>query len=110
MDNTESAKRARKYGWKSGGLKLRPLQSSRKRSSSSSIEFAGALLAIAALLFSIGITPPPVFASAPSAGGISPTGPTLNWNGTAVGTGAANETVCQEGVNCDTYTLTIAPN
>ena len=109
MDNTKNAKRARKYGWKSGGLILRPLQSSRKRSSSSSIEFAVALLAIAALLLSIGITPPPVLASAPSAGSISPTGPTLNWSGTAVGTGAANESVCQEGINCDTYTLTIAP-
>jgi hypothetical protein len=48
-------------------------------------------------------------ASNPAAGSITSTGPTQQWDGTAAGTGAANESACVEGVNCDTYTLTVAP-
>jgi len=47
-------------------------------------------------------------AASPSAGTITATGPALSWTGTATGTGSANESTCVEGVNCDTFTLTIA--
>ena len=48
-------------------------------------------------------------ASNPAAGTITPAGPTQQWDGTAAGTVAANESTCVEGVNCDTYTLNVAP-
>src|SRR5689334_6427166 len=56
-------------------------------------------------------------ASNPSAGAISATATTpLTWTGTATGGGALNaplgliagEDLCQEGINCDTFTLTVA--
>ena len=44
----------------------------------------------------------------PASGSIGTAGPTLAWDGTAPGTGAGNgESSCVEGVNCDTYTLTV---
>jgi hypothetical protein len=53
-------------------------------------------------------------AASPASGAIAPTGPVLpftgTWNGTATGTGAnAHESDCVEGVNCDTFRLTVAP-
>ncbi|MET0648513.1 MAG: hypothetical protein ABW208_18025, partial [Pyrinomonadaceae bacterium] len=55
-----------------------------------------------------------VTAATPSSGIIASTGPVLpftgTWTGTASGTGAnANESNCVEGVNCDTFRLTVAP-
>jgi hypothetical protein len=52
------------------------------------------------------------FAANPSSGTIAVTGPAApfngRWVGTATGTGAANgESSCVEGVNCDTFTLTV---
>src|SRR5437899_12738195 len=44
----------------------------------------------------------------PSAGTLNPTGPTLNWAGTAAGGGSLDESTCVEGVNCDTFTLTLS--
>lgn len=49
-----------------------------------------------------------VRAAAPSGGTIGPAGPTLNWSGTAVGGASAGEASCVEGVNCDTFTLTVS--
>src|SRR5690349_24922537 len=54
-------------------------------------------------------------ASSPTGGTISPTATTpLTWLGTGVGGGALNapvgiggEDLCQEGINCDTFTLTV---
>ncbi len=63
------------------------------------------LLTTSMLLFPL----PTTFASTPTAGTITPTGPTQTWNGTAAGTGAANEAACVETVNCDTYTFNVAP-
>jgi hypothetical protein len=52
-----------------------------------------------------------VRAAAPSAGTIGPAGPTLSWSGTAVGGSSAGEgTTCLEGINCDTFTLTVSGN
>lgn len=57
-----------------------------------------------------------VQAASPSSAALSPTGASLTWNGTAVGGGALNATsdtvgsedLCQEGVTCDTFTLTLS--
>jgi hypothetical protein len=48
-------------------------------------------------------------ASDPGAGSLEPaTGATVTWRGTAPGgTSPEGETTCVEGVNCDTYTLTL---
>ena len=57
--------------------------------------------------------PRTVSAASPASGAISPVGPVLpftgTWTGTATGTGSANgESTCVEGVNCDTFRLTVA--
>src|SRR5207245_9479089 len=39
----------------------------------------------------------------PSAGTLSPGGPTVNWAGTAAGGGSLDESTCGEGVHCDTF-------
>src|SRR5438309_7815659 len=53
-----------------------------------------------------------VAAANPGSGTIAPTGPVVpftgTWAGTATGGSSANETTCVEGVNCDTFRLTIA--
>lgn len=53
-----------------------------------------------------------VIAAAPSTGTISPSGPVSpfdgTWTGTAVGGAASGEGTCVEGVNCDTFTLTVS--
>ena len=61
----------------------------------------------------------PVTASNPSSGTLNPTlGATVTWVGTAVGgthpnnnvPGSDHDDLCEEGVNCDTYTLTVSGN
>src|SRR6266403_3459553 len=44
----------------------------------------------------------------PSAGTLNPTGPSVSWAGTAAGGGSLDESTCVEGVNCDTFILTIS--
>src|SRR5205814_8555528 len=44
----------------------------------------------------------------PSAGTLNPTGPTVSWAGTAAGGGSTDESTCVEGVNCDTFVLTLS--
>src|SRR5882724_7064722 len=44
----------------------------------------------------------------PSAGTLNPTGPTVSWAGTAAGGGSLDESTCVEGVNCDTFILTLS--
>ena len=44
----------------------------------------------------------------PSAGTLNPGGPTVNWAGTAAGGGSTDESTCVEGVNCDTFILTLS--
>jgi len=44
----------------------------------------------------------------PSAGILNPTGPTVNWAGTAPGGSSLDESTCVEGVNCDTFILTLS--
>jgi hypothetical protein len=47
-------------------------------------------------------------AANPPGGTIGPSGPNLSWDGTAVGGSSAGEGTCVEGVNCDTYNLTVS--
>jgi hypothetical protein len=44
----------------------------------------------------------------PSAGTLNPIGPTLLWAGTATGGASLDESTCVEGVNCDTFVLTLS--
>src|SRR5205809_5466817 len=44
----------------------------------------------------------------PSSGTLNPGGPQLNWVGTAVGGGSLDESTCVEGVNCDTFLITLS--
>ena len=46
-------------------------------------------------------------AATPPTGTINPTSTPLTWNGTATGGTSPDEASCMEGVNCDTYTLTV---
>src|SRR5437762_13747219 len=44
----------------------------------------------------------------PSSGTLNPGGPVVNWAGTAVGGGSTDESTCVEGVNCDTFWVTLS--
>src|SRR5438552_12658955 len=44
----------------------------------------------------------------PSSGTLNPGGSQLNWVGTAVGGGSVDESTCVEGVNCDTFAVTLS--
>jgi len=44
----------------------------------------------------------------PSSGTLNPGGPAVNWVGTAAGGGSLDESTCVEGVNCDTFTVTLS--
>ncbi len=45
--------------------------------------------------------------SSPTTGTLNPGGPNVTWTGTAAGGSSADESSCLEGVNCDTFTLTV---
>src|SRR5256712_1242023 len=44
----------------------------------------------------------------PSSGTLNPGGPAVNWVGTAVGGGSLDESTCVDGVNCDTFIVTLS--
>src|SRR5207245_7532525 len=44
----------------------------------------------------------------PSSGTLNPGGATVNWVGTAAGGSSLDESTCVEGVNCDTFILTLS--
>src|SRR5437773_3817412 len=44
----------------------------------------------------------------PSAGTLNPGGSTVTWAGTAPGGSSLDESTCVEGVNCDTFILTLS--
>jgi hypothetical protein len=44
----------------------------------------------------------------PGSGTLNPTGPDVTWQGTAVGGASNGEETCVEGVNCDTFLLTLS--
>lgn len=70
---------------------------------------AAALFVLSGIvLLLLAISSPRLSSATPASGSIGTGGPALAWDGTAPGTGAANgESTCVEGVNCDTFTLTV---
>ena len=73
------------------------------------------VVAMAALIFSAALLALPtlttVLASNPSAGTLSPAGPSVTWNGMPADYAnpvSASEQNCEDGVNCDTFKLTIS--
>src|SRR5213596_328319 len=69
----------------------------------------GALFFIAGIfLFVFGLFTAPLQSAMPSSGTLNPGGPAVNWVGTAVGGGSLDDSTCVEGVNCDTFTLTLS--
>src|SRR5437773_10640519 len=44
----------------------------------------------------------------PSSGTLNPGGPQVNWVGTAAGGGSLDESTCVDGVNCDTFVVTLS--
>src|SRR5256885_14253084 len=44
----------------------------------------------------------------PASGTLNSGGPNVNWVGTAIGGGSLDESTCVEGVNCDTFTVTLS--
>ena len=94
---------------RSNGPSLRTRQIRRPRRGIIAVSSILALLAVAALGFYR------ARASAPSGGTINATATTpVTWTGTATGGGALNaplligsEDLCQEGLTCDTFTLTV---
>ena len=70
-----------------------------------------AFLLSSLLVGALGLSIRPANAANPASGSLGPTGPiapfTGSWAGTATSTGASNESDCVEGVNCDTFRLTV---
>lgn len=46
----------------------------------------------------------------PASGTLNPGGPSVPWTGSAVGGASVDESTCVDGVNCDTFTLTLSGN
>src|SRR5438477_3899899 len=60
------------------------------------------------VLLLLAVSSPRLSSATPASGSIGPAGAPVAWDGTATGTGAANgESSCVDGVNCDTFTLTV---
>src|SRR5213596_1394715 len=65
--------------------------------------FVTGVFLVVFLLFATGVR-----SATPGSGTLNPTGPTVNWAGTATGGSSLDESTCVEGVNCDTFTLTLS--
>lgn len=69
----------------------------------------GALFFVTAIfLIVFGLFTARLHSAQPGSGTLNPAGPSINWVGTAAGGGSADESTCVEGVNCDTFTLTLS--
>jgi len=87
-----------------------------KKSSTSGLNSSAApIFFVAAALISMAVLLLPalrtVSASNPAAGTLSPAGPSVTWNGMPAdyaNPASASEQNCQDGVNCDTFKLTIS--
>jgi hypothetical protein len=79
----------------------------KRRKTAGFAAFCAAAVAVA-VLGAISLSPSSTHASNPAAGTISPTGPDVTWQGPLTGGAGANETSCVEGVNCDTFKLTLS--
>jgi len=72
-------------------------------------------IAVSGVIFALALIAWPtltaVLAADPGAGTLSPAGPSVTWNGLAVDYAnpvSASEQNCQDGVNCDTFKLTLS--
>lgn len=63
------------------------------------------LLAAASVFFAAGW----LHAATPSSGTLSPSNSALTWTGAPIAGANVDESTCQEGLTCDTFTLTLAP-
>ena len=69
----------------------------------------GALFFLTGIFLSVfGLSTARLHSAQPASGTLNPTGPQVNWVGTAVGGGSADESTCVEGVNCDTFVVTLS--
>ena len=69
----------------------------------------GALFFVTGIfLIAFGLSTARLHSATPSSGTLNSTGPQLNWVGTAVVGGSLDESTCVEGVNCDTFLITLS--
>jgi hypothetical protein len=69
----------------------------------------GALLLTAGIILGVfAFTTGGLRSALPSGDTLNPGGPNLNWSGTGTGPSSVDESTCVEGVNCDTYVLTLS--
>src|SRR5690349_16590239 len=69
----------------------------------------GALFFVTGIfLIVFGLFTPRLHSAQPTSGTLNPGGPATNWVGTAVGGGSTDESTCVEGVNCDTFLVTLS--
>jgi hypothetical protein len=72
------------------------------------VTIATLLLIVGVALFALALFVPVSKSATPANGTVTATGPAVSWDGTAVGSGSAGgEQTCVEGVNCDTFMLTV---
>src|ERR1051326_7782517 len=92
------------------GRRLHAIRAAKARfSSPREFRFSLAFLFLTVLSFSF---PTATRAADPPTGTITPTSANVTWRGTATGTTTGDplggEASCQEGVSCDTFTLTVS--
>src|SRR5438034_11102881 len=63
---------------------------------------------VGVFLIVFGLFPARLHSAMPASGTLNSGGPAVNWVGTAAGGGSLDESTCVEGVNCDTFTLTLS--
>src|SRR5437588_7203997 len=69
----------------------------------------GALFFVTGIFLAVfGLFTARLHSAMPSSGTLNPGGPTVNWVGTAVSGGSLDESTCVEGVNCDTFLVTLS--
>ena len=112
--------RLQKNGTSSTGAPMGAGRSFSKFLSCRALNSYGVLIAAVlflAIMVTLLLSEPTAQASNPSNGTLTLTSSSLTWKGTAIGGGAQNdaglglfgaEDLCQEGITCDTYTLTIS--
>jgi hypothetical protein len=82
-----------------------------KKSSSSAtarVTIGTLFLVIGVFLVVFALSTTSLRSAAPSSGTLNPGGPVVNWAGTATGGSSLDESTCVEGVNCDTFILTLS--
>src|SRR6266404_351534 len=82
-----------------------------KKSSSSAtarVTIGTLFLVISVFLVVFALSTTSLRSAAPSSGTLNPGGPVVNWAGTATGGSSLDESTCVEGVNCDTFILTLS--